>query len=65
MAFQFVISSVAGSAAYWWDCQQTSNGQGSALWGFIVGLAAAWLATFLIVWARTGWRAACSVSLFG
>lgn len=63
MALQFTVSVVAGSAAYWWDTQMTRIGAGSVLWGVIVGLVATQALTFLIVWARFGWRAARSISL--
>ena len=65
IALQFVVSVVAGSAAYWWDCRQVAIGQGSLLWGVIVGIVAARAVTFLVVWCRFGWCAARSLSLSG
>lgn len=65
MTLQFTVSVVAGSTAFWWDTQLTRIGEGSVLWGVIVGLIAARAMTFLIVWAQFGWRAARSISLSG
>jgi len=65
IVLQFAVSLIAGIGAILWDQHlwgpDHGNRVGLNLWGAIVGIFAAYGVTFLIVWARFGWKAARSV----
>jgi O-antigen/teichoic acid export membrane protein len=65
IVLQLAVSIAAGIAAILWDQHMRGSGHGDRvgllLWGALVGIFAAYGVTFLIVWARFGWKAARTV----
>lgn len=65
MILQCVVSIVAAFALVRWSATDPVNPKVPFFVILVVGFGAAWLATFLYVWARFGWKAARSMRLDG
>lgn len=61
IAIQFLIACALGSATFA-ALADDPNPKVPYIGGFIVGVAGQWVAVFLWVWVRYGWKAARSMT---